>query len=146
MLSVAEDRRTLAAQLERHRYELLGRGLRDLAPDRGAPRVEEVIPANTGEGARKLQTTDDDVYPIVVERRVDHVAQELCAGGRVLRRLDHDTIAGGEHLDQRADREVEGKIPGNDVADDALGLRLDESSPGPVQLWIGWSGLGRHPA
>src|ERR1041384_1564999 len=33
---VSEDRRTLAAELERHRHELLGGGLRDLAPDRGA--------------------------------------------------------------------------------------------------------------
>jgi hypothetical protein len=62
-----------------------------------------VIPANAGEGLRKLQAPDHHVDAVAVEGRVNHVAQELPACWRVLRGLDHDPVAGGEHLDERPD-------------------------------------------
>ena len=76
-----------------------------------------MIPANAREGARELEAADDDIDAVAVERRVNHLAQQLCAGGRVLRRLDHHAVAGGEHLDQRTDRQVEREVPRHDVAD-----------------------------
>ena len=141
-----DDRRALAAQLERNRDELLGRRLRDLAPDRGAARVEEVVPAHARERARELEAADDDVDAVTVERLVHHLAQQLRARGRVIGGLDHDAVARSEHLDQRTDGEVEGEVPGHDVSDHALGLRLHERPPGPVQGGIGRARLGLHPA
>ena len=124
-----EDRRALAAQLERDRHELLGRGLRDLAPDRGAARVEEVIPAHARECTRELEAADDDIDAVAVERRVNHLPQQRRARGRVLRGLDHHAVAGGEHLDERTHRQVEREVPRHDVADDALRLGLHVRAP-----------------
>ena len=107
-------------------HELLGGGLGDLAADRRAAGVEQVVPAHACEGLRELEAADDHVDPVAVERRADHLAQQLAAGGRVLRGLDHDAVAGGEHLDQRADGQVEREVPRHDVADHALRLGLDE--------------------
>ncbi len=98
------------------------------------------------ERARQLETADDHVDAVAVEGGVDHLAQQLGAGGRVLGRLDHDAIARGEHLDQRADGQVEGEVPGHDVADHALRLRLHEGAAGPVQGGVRVARLGRHPA
>ena len=74
-----QDRRALAAELERHRHELLGGGLGDLAADRRAAGVEEVIPAHARERRGELEPADDDVDAVAVERRADHLAQQLAA-------------------------------------------------------------------
>src|SRR5262249_13729185 len=58
---LGENRGALATELERYRYELLGRRLRDLAPDRRAARVQKVIPANASESPCQLETADDHI-------------------------------------------------------------------------------------
>ena len=76
---LGQDRGALAAQLERHRHELLGGGLGDLATDRRTPGVEEVIPADAREGAGELEPSDDDVDAVAIEGRADHLLQQLGA-------------------------------------------------------------------
>ena len=92
-----------------------------------------MVPANLGERLRQLEAADDDVYAIAVKRRPHHVSQELCAGWRVLRGLDHHAVARRQHLHERADREVEGEVPRNDVPHHALRLGLHESLARAVQ-------------
>ena len=97
------------------------------------------------ERLRQREPADDDVDAIAIERRADHVAQQLGTRGREVRRLDHDAVAGRKHLDQRTDRQIEREVPRDDVADHALGLRLNVGATGPEDGRVGLAWLGRHP-
>ena len=128
----------LPPELERDRHELLGGGLGDLAADRRAARVEQVIPAHAGEGTGELETADDDIDAVAVERRVDHLAQAalpqagVYSEGLITTRLPAASISTSGPTD-----EVEREVPGDDVADHALGLRLDEGAARAVQRRVG---------
>ena len=109
---------------------------------RRAARCRAGGPSARREGPRQLDAADHHIDPVAIERRANHLAQELAAGRRVLRGLDHDAVARRQHLDQRADREVEGEVPGHDVADDALGLGLHVRPAGTEQRRIDLPGSG----
>ena len=135
-----QDRRALAAELERDRHEVLGGRLGDLPADRRAAGVEQVIPAQRRELLRQRRARRRHLDPVSGERLVDHLPQQLGAGGRVVRGLDDHPVARGQHLDQRADGQVEREVPGHDVADHALGLVPD---PGAARCR---TAPGRRPA
>ncbi len=140
-----QDRRGLAAELQGGRDQVGGSHLGDLAADPGAAGVEQVVPAHRGELLGEVETADDHVDQIAVEGRVDHLAQELGAGGGELRGLEHHPVAGREHVDHRAEAEVEGEVPGDDVADHALGLAAHHRVAGPVHRRVGLARLGLDP-
>src|SRR5207302_1243178 len=92
--TLGENRRALAAQLEGHGNELFGGSDRDAAPNLRAAGVEQMVPTHAGELAGQREPAADDVDAVAIEGRVDHLAEQLPAGGGVLGGLDHDTVAG----------------------------------------------------
>jgi hypothetical protein len=80
-----------------------------------------------------------------VKGLADHLLQQLRAGRGVVRGLDDDPVAGGEHLHQGADRQVEREVPRDDVADDPFGLVTDPGPGGAEQRGVGLALVGGHP-
>jgi len=98
-----ENGGALAAELERHRHKVLGRCPRDLAPDRRAAGVEQMVPAQGREFLGQRETADRDSDEILGKSGGQHALQQFRAGRGLVGRLDHRPIAGGQHLDQRAE-------------------------------------------
>ena len=104
-----------------------------------------MVPAQRRERARKFEATDRHRHALRLERIRNHLAQELRAGRRVIRRFDDDAIARGKHLDERPDAQVKRKIPRHDISDDALGLLAHGRPSGPEQRRIGIAFFVGHP-
>ena len=144
-----DDVRRLAAQLERHRYEVLGR----LGHDPGAHAVgaRERHPVDTGvrrETASNLRAPDDHIeHPVGQARLPDQLPQEERGQRGARRRQQYDGTARGQRRSELEDRQVEGEVVAGDRRDDPRRL-VDHVAHRGVGLVVGAEmhrpvGLGR---
>ena len=104
-----------------------------------------MVPREIGERAREIEAADGDVDERGVKGLLHHFAKEICRGGREFGGLDDHAISSGEHFDHRADGEIERKIPGHDIADDALRLTLEVGLRGAHHCRVDFARRGAHP-
>ena len=116
-----EDVGRLAAEFQRHRNDIFRRILHDEAARRRL----------AGEGdlgdplalRQRLAGLDaeaiDDIEDAGRQKIADHVHEDHDAHRRLLGRLQHDAIAGGERGRELPDRHQEREIPRDDLRDDA---------------------------
>ena len=125
---LADDRRRLAAQLERHRRQVLGRGAHHRAAGVGRAGEDQVVEGQGGELVRRhpRQHRQD----VLGELRAHQLGEEAAEVLRVRRHLDHGAVAGGDDAGQRAHGQEERIVPRRDDADDALRLRDDAVAAG----------------
>ena len=118
---VADDRRRLATELERHRRQALGGGAHDGTARVGGAGEDDVIEGQSGEvlGADAGQDRDR----LLGELGFELLGEEAAERARVRRHLDHAAIAGGERARERADRQEERVVPRRHDPDEPLRLR-----------------------
>ena len=140
-----DDRRRLAAELERH-----GREVAPPRPPRPAGRPgrageDQMIEGQACEGFCDLvlDAGDEQLGGIEFAATVSFSSAEKC--GDEFARLDDDTVAGGERAVAGASVELQRIIPGRDDADDAERLRHQPVARGQ-ELQRRRHALRRHPA
>jgi hypothetical protein len=118
---VGDDRRRLAAELERDRRQVLGGGAHDGAAGVGRAGEDQVIVGQRREllGAHAGEDRDDLLGEDGPHLLGEEPAQVLRVGGH----LDHHAVARGQRAGERADGEKQRVVPRRDDADDALGHR-----------------------
>ena len=119
------DVRALAAQLEVHRMQGLHRRLEDAAAGGGAAGEAHRVDAGVlGDRLPGLAAqAGDDVDHAVGEARLgDELAETQRAERGVLRGLEHDGVPRRQRGPELQAGEKEGKVPGDDAADDAVRL------------------------
>ncbi len=140
-----DHRRRLAAELQRHGREVLGRCARDCAPDRGRSSEEQVIERQARERLSDRRVAEDDRELLLGERFHGELAQQRRCRRRELRRLQQDAIAGGNGAGDRRERQLHGIVPRADDADHADGLPLDARASG-LEVDRRGDALRPHPA
>ena len=124
-LPLIDQHRRLAAELERHRHEMLAGGAHNGAADGRAPGEEEVIERQAREGGANGGIAGDDGDFVVREGLREHRQQDVVRRRRELRRFDHGAIASGEGGRERNQGERERIVPRSHDADNAERLILD---------------------
>jgi hypothetical protein len=140
-----DDRRRLAAELERDGREIASRGLRDQPPDPGRPGEHEVIERQARKGFCDLVLDAGHEQFGGIEFLRDRLPQQRGKVRRELARLDDDQVAGGDGADRGRERQLQRIIPGRDDADDAERLRHQPIARGQ-ELQRSRHALRRHPA
>jgi hypothetical protein len=128
------DRRRLAAEFQRHRRQVRGRGRHHPAPDRGRSGEQQVIERQCAEVRRDRRVAVDDGDLVRGEARGHEPPETRAERRRELRQLDHDAIAGGERTRQRPDAEEDRVVPRHDDADHPEWLRHDFAARRHVPL------------
>ena len=138
---LVDDDRRLAAELQRDRRQVLGRGLGDDPPDRAVAGVEDVVPALLEQrgGLGDAALDHDDRLRVDVPRE-----QPGQRGGGLRRHLgglaDHG-VARRERRHQRGEQQVDRVVPRRDDQHHAQRGVLDRGAVGAQQE--GDRGLGR---
>ena len=140
-----DDDRRLAAELERHRRQVLRGGLRDHPPDRCRAGEEQVIERQLDERPARRGIAGKDGNLVVAERLGDDPRHELGRSRGHLRRLDHHAVAGCERRDRRQHRQLIRVVPRRDDADHAERLRNQPVVSRSI-LDIRRDALRTHPA
>ena len=104
-----------------------------------------MIPGQSREGARQLQSTRRDVDKVRLKRGRHHLAHQVRTGRRKLRGLQHHAIAGRQHVHQRPQPDLKWKVPRNNVADHTLRLALHKGTQHPGVGLIHFARLRAHP-
>ena len=116
---LADDAGRLAAELQRHRRQILGGGLHDEAADRRRAGIEKMIERQSRERLADIGPADDRRDLLGRKQAGEKFGQKFRRARRQLRGFQHHPVAGGERRDERHDGEIEGIIPRADDADDA---------------------------
>ena len=116
-----EDVGRLAAQLQRDRDEVLGRVLHDQPAGRGLAGERDLGDALVlGQRLAGLDAEAvDDVEHARRQQVADQLHQHHDAHRRLLGRLEHDAVAGGERRRELPRRHQQREVPRDDLADDA---------------------------
>ena len=142
--SVADDRRRLAAELQRERHEVLGGGAHDDLPHARRAGEDEVIERQPRERLADLGPSGHDDTRSRSNAAVDHVDQRARRLGRELARLHHRAVARGDRAHERRERELHRVVPRRRrsprprAAAAHLGRRREEREPDLARL-------GAHP-
>ena len=120
------DARVLAAQLEAHAANAIGRGLHDGAAGAGfageGDAVDFVMVGQKLTGGVRSEAVHHVVNAGRHANRVHDLAQQRGRGRRFLRRFDHHGVAAGQGRADLPGHQQEGRIPGADHANHTLGL------------------------
>jgi hypothetical protein len=143
---LGHDRRRLAAELERHGGQVLGRRVQHLPRHRRAAGVEQVVPGQARERLRQLDAAGHDGDLLGRESGAHHLPHQRRARGRELRGLEDGAVAGGEDVDQGADGQLDREVPGRDVAHDPDRLVHDVGPAQTVEQPLDRARLRLHPA
>jgi hypothetical protein len=114
-----DERRALAAELQRHRRQVRRRRRHHALADFGRAGEQQVVEGQLREGGAERGIALHDLHLVGVEDRGEHAREQRAHGRRVFGRLDHHAVAGGERARQRHDGQLEGIVPGRDDADHA---------------------------
>ena len=120
-----DDRRRLAAELERHGDQVRAGRPHDGAPDARAAGEHEVVERQRGEGLADVGAARHDRDLIFRKDLPHHGDDQLGRLRRVLGGLQHRAIAGGDGGCERHQAEARGIVPRRDDADDAERLEHD---------------------
>jgi hypothetical protein len=118
----AQDGRRLAAELQRHRRQVVGRGMQDVAADAGRAGEQQVVERQRGEGAADVGPAGDEGELVGGEVARADLREQRGGGGRELASLDHRPVARGQDAGERRHHQVHREVPRRDDADHALGL------------------------
>ena len=121
----ADQHRTLAAELQGHRDEVLGRGGHHATTHRGGAGEQQMIERQVGECLGHVGTAGHHGHLRRVEVFAHQLPHESAQRRRQFGRLDHAAITRGEDPRQRAEGERDRKVPGAYDADDAERLIRD---------------------
>ena len=127
----ANDRRRLAAQFQRDRYQMLGRGGHHLAADGRRAGEQQMVQRQRRHRSRHVRPTLHHRHPIGREHTGQQIGQERTGARRVFRRLQQHVVAGGNRGGQRHQRQRDRVVPGRDHADHAQRRRPQLRARGP---------------
>ena len=118
-----DDRRRLAAELERHRRQV-PRGVGHHCPaGRARPGEHEVVEGQGREGGAAAAAVVEEGELVLGEIFRRDLDQEFRKTPRILRHLDHRPVAGGENAGERRKAQQHRKVPRHDDPHDAKRLR-----------------------
>ena len=142
--ALVDDHRALAAELERHRREVLGRSRHHDSTDRSVAGVEDVVPPLLEQRSGLARSALDHRHALGVEVLRQEPGQNRGRAGGDLRRLDCRGVAGGERSDERCEHELDRVVPRPDDQDRAERVPMD---PGLGRLLLERRGdpLRAHP-
>ena len=141
----ADDRRRLAAQLQRHRGEV-GRGrAHHVVADRGGAGEQQVVERQRGERLRHHGIAGHHPHLVGLEVARHLFGEQRREARRELAHLQHRAIAGGQCVDQRTDGQIQRVVPRHDDADHAARLRPQLGARGQEQQ-VGEAPPRLHPA
>ena len=142
---VAQDGRRLAAQLQRDGHQVGGRGGHHRAAGLARAGEQQVV-------ERQLGELDADAAGLVEEAQLlgrevgRHLLdQERGQVARVLAHLDHRAVAGGEHVGQWDQAQVQREVPRHDDAHDAQRLRDHAVAGADEVAQVHRAALRAHP-
>ena len=116
----------------------------DLAAGDRSTREEDVVERQGRQVCGFLRPAQQHLDAIRRQRGLHPLGHDLGGGRRLLRRLDHDPVAGSQGGDHRLHRQQEREVPRCDDEHDPLGLVHDFRS-GPQQLNGRRTPLRAHP-
>lgn len=141
-----DDRRGLAAELERDGHQVAGGVLQHRAARGLAAGEHDVVERQCRQGLRHVGTAGDDRDVGGVEELGGRLGQHLCGAGDEFGRLEHSPVPGGQHPGERAQEGEHRRVPGSD--DRHRPLRLVLHRGGGAQLVVRGEDrpvLGPHP-
>ena len=101
----------LAAELQGHRRQVLGRGPHHDPPHALAPGVEDVVPGQLEQGGALGHAAIHHLHDLRVQVARHQPGQGLGGGRGELAGLEHDRVAPGQGAHQRHQHEVHGVVP-----------------------------------
>ncbi len=122
---VVDEHGALAAEFERHRCQMAGRGLVDDAADLRGARVEDVVEALVEEPGGHLDVPLDHRDRLGVDIAGDQCGQRGRRGRGDLRRLADHGVAGGDGGGHRQEQQLDRVVPGGDHQSDTEGFGND---------------------
>ena len=124
---VEHDHRRLAAQLEVHPLQRVGRGARDLLAGRDVAGERDHRDVGVAHEARagRLAVAEDHVQHALRQVLGRELGEPRGRQRRLLGGLQHDRVAGRQRRADLPDRHHQRVVPGRDLADDADRLAAD---------------------
>jgi hypothetical protein len=126
-----DDRRRLAAEFERHRRQVFGRGAHHVVADRSRTGKQQMIEGQLRKRLRDAGVALDDRQLVLGEVLADQLGEQRRGMRRHLGHLDQRPIAGGQRCGERRDGEENRVVPGDD---DAHGAERLIAHFGPPRL------------
>ena len=126
-----DDAGRLAAELERDRDEVRRGGGEDFAADGGAAGEEDRVERQRGQRGGDVGAASRDRHGVGVEDLRQPRGEPRRAGGRELRGLEHDAVAGRQGGHERHQRELDRIVPRREDQRRAVGAGVDFAAPRP---------------
>ena len=127
---LVDDAGALAAELERYRRQVFGRGLHDDASDRAVACIEDVVEPFREQCGCLGDSPFDHLTHSGSTYRGKRVAIKRLMAGTISLGFTIGAVAGGDGAHERDQQELERVVPGTDDEDDAQGLGVDPASTG----------------
>mmetsp|Transcript_13536 Transcript_13536/g.42605 ORF Transcript_13536/g.42605 Transcript_13536/m.42605 type:complete len:312 (+) Transcript_13536:612-1547(+) len=136
------DGRRLAAQLQRHRRQVLGSCTHHNLGDKRRTRIQNVVKHTLFEEVRRLgHRTLHDRRGVWVQVTLDETLKCLGRRWRKFRRLDDHGVTGGNGADKGYQGELQGIVPRDNVENDAERVAVHHGLVQPVHQGegtLGW--------
>ena len=116
------DRRGFAAQLQRHRGQVIGGGTHHLLADMGRAGEQQVIEGQSGKPHRHFGVAQHHGDHVFGENPPQQVFEQTAGGGRVLTEFEHHSVARRQGADQRPHGQIQRVVPRHDYTHHAHGL------------------------
>ena len=143
--TAVDQGRRFATELERHRRQVLRRGLGDQPADVGRAGEKQMVKGQGDKGPTHFGIAADHLHFVWREIFADHPRHQRRGCRRQLRRLDHHPVARGQRGQRRIHRQVVRVVPGRDDADHAERL-AQELVAGRQKMQRCWHAARLHPA
>jgi hypothetical protein len=140
----ADDRGRLAAELQRHRREVLARGAHHVMADGGRAGEQQVIERQAREFVCRFGIAVHDGDLVLREARPHEGGEQFGKARREFRLLHHHAVARGQRRGHRPDRQVQRVVPRHHDAHHAEGLRHDARRRG-LEPEAGGTAPRAHP-
>ena len=121
----------LAAQLQRHRREVVGGGMQDVPRDAGRAGEQQMVERHFGERLARLRPARDEGQLRGIEIAPRQLRHQRRDHRRIFAGLHHRAIARREDAGERAHHQLHRKVPRRDDPHHPLGLIFD--APAPAQ-------------
>ena len=119
-----DDHGRFATQFQRHRSEIVRRGMQDMARGSLAAGVNQVIERQFAERPRHFHAAGCDMQFVRIEALLDKMRKEVRRGRRMLGGLEHRDIAGSKNPGQRGQHQIDREVPRPDHTHHAKRLIL----------------------